>query len=1160
MDMENLDDFDDTYSEIVYDSDCIRKKSNWTKSEPNNKLDSDVFNPNLLLKSIKHKSPKLHALLKKIKELDQADMKRDKTNYKHFIFCDVKSSSQGARMLASAFVASGFNLGYKAERKRGVPDDISSEEQINKDSGRQDTPRPPNSLVIPKLPKYFGSLEQILEDEMDLDESEKIGNDKKSPKQEASMKRGGESTPQSKPVNTKKKFNKIELLNHNELKKTKGSNFYLLSSVDIFDQPISVMSKKEMLANYNSRPDNVHGDNIRFIIMDSGFKEGIDLFDVKYVHIFEPPVNAADQKQVIGRGTRTCGQHGLEFHPTKGWPLHVFIYDIGIPSQIQDQFLDSPSVFDFYMKSLNMDMNLVNFAEDIEQTAIFGSVDYELNKAVHEFSTKGQIVTGGGRKIIPNGPPVIIDPNSNSMVTLITGMRVPGISLGEMSHDKMRRYIRDYYGDTKWEDVKMENLCEDASVKRGGSRVISYTPTQRFVKKYFTPQCPVKGMLLWHSTGTGKTCSAIAAASASFAKQGYTIIWVTRTTLKNDIWKNMFDLICNEEIRTMVADGITIPKEHNQRMKLLSDSWKIRPISYKQFSNLVSKQNSYYQRLVDINGSTDPLRKTLLIIDEAHKLYGGGDLSTNERPDMKALHESLMNSYAISGNSSVKVLLMTATPITENPIELVKLVNLCKPLGQQVPDKFPIFSDAFLDENGRFTEGGRKDFLDIISGHISYLNREKDARQFAQPVVQKIEVPMIENVQEVKDMDKRFNRVLLNKDIIALRQAIEAENDKIDDDFRDLESSRFYELRDICEEYEGLVQKGCIKVANDNIRSLVKEAKTHIKGIKDKVKEIRDEIKGKTEYKKGVLTEIKERYEKDPERMSKFVNGMYSVLKYSCVKTVKKSRNIEQMIETDPGIKQLQTQIDLYDERTETFKRELKIMLERHRIKMKEIRDMIKTGELNRLEKFVLKDNLKNERGKFKSHRTTRKKEITKEGRAIRKYRTKLSKQIVKMKTELKKEIREDIRDHKSEKKERKRAKKQLYKTMRKQGRIREEFKEGMIKDLVKKYDAKTKADFLLAKPDLEKEMAEHERKREEKEAERERKREEKEKKDVEKEAERERKREEKDKKDVEKETERERKREEKDKKRVEKENKREEKTRKKREKQLRKTKKDKTT
>ena len=64
--MDNLEDFDDTYSELVYDSECIRKKSNWTKSDPKYKLDSESFDSKLLLKSIKNKSPKLHVLIKPI--------------------------------------------------------------------------------------------------------------------------------------------------------------------------------------------------------------------------------------------------------------------------------------------------------------------------------------------------------------------------------------------------------------------------------------------------------------------------------------------------------------------------------------------------------------------------------------------------------------------------------------------------------------------------------------------------------------------------------------------------------------------------------------------------------------------------------------------------------------------------------------------------------------------------------------------------------------------------------------------------------------------------------------------------------------------------------------------------------------------------------------
>ena len=1088
-DLEDLEDFDDTYSEIVYESDCIRKKSNWTKSDPTYKLDSDTFDPKLLLKAIKHQSPKLHALLKKIKDLDKADMKRDKKHYKHFIFCDVKSSNQGARMLASAFLSSGFNLGYNAKKKGEKQDEIADKKSPIIKKTRPDTPRPLFAMAKAKIPKSFKSLEEILE-ETDSESGSESDNDKKTPKPASKKIRGGEDTPKKKGA--KKRFEKIELLSQYQLKKTQGNNFYLLSSVDVFDQPINVMTKKQMLTNYNSRPDNVHGEDVRFIIMDSGFKEGIDLFDVKYVHIFEPPVNAADQKQIIGRGTRTCGQQGLDFHPTKGWPLHVFIYDITIPDQLKDNFLDAETAFDFYMKSLNMDMKLVNFAEDIEQTAIFGSVDYELNKPVHEFSTA---MLGGGpkrkptiRKMNPTGRPILVDPNAGSMVTLPSGLQVPGISVGSMNHIEMRSYIHNYYKDTKWENVKMENLCDESAVprKRGGARVIQYTPTQRFVKKYFSPQCPVNGMLLWHSTGTGKTCSAIAAASANFARQGYTILWVTRTTLKNDIWKNMFDLICNEEIRTMIADGVTIPADHSKRMKLLSDAWKIRPISYKQFSNLVSKQNSYYQRLIDINGSIDPLRKTLLVIDEAHKLYGGGDLSTNERPNMKALHDSLMNSYAVSGNSSVKVLLMTATPITEHPIELVKLVNLCKPINEQIPDKFPLFSNVYLDENGRFTTNGKKEFLDIISGHISYLNREKDARQFAQPQIEHINVPMIEEIRDIKDLDKRMNRAIINKDIIALKDDIDKETAGIDDDFKDLESSRFFELRDICAEFEGIVKKGCLKIANDNIRNLIKEAKTHVQDIKNRIKKIREDLKSKNEYRKQVLSDIKERYDKDPQRLSKFLESVYYVLKYSCAKVVKKSRNITEMINSHPEVRNIQLQLDLYDDRMSRFDRELKFMLDKHHLRIKELRSMVKTEARNNLEKIVIKDAIKTTREKYKVNRKTRKGEITKTNREIRKIRNKLSRKLSKLKTSIKVEIREDIKERKTEKKEHKRAKTQLRKTLRKQGKLRETFKDGIVKDLVKKYNEKTKEEFSKVKKDLEKQAREKQLAKETKQRERE--------------------------------------------------------------------------
>jgi SpoVK/Ycf46/Vps4 family AAA+-type ATPase len=399
----------------------------------------------------------------------------------------------------------------------------------------------------------------------------------------------------------------------------------------------------------------------------------------------------------------------------------------------------------------------------------------------------------------------------------------------------------------KWTDVKMENNCAPKS--GGAHEIMTYTPTQDFIRHFFTPENPLKGMLLYHSPGSGKTCSAIAAASSSFEQTGYTILWVTRTTLKTDIWKNMFDQICSETIKTRLETGDIekIPDENAKRMRLLSKSWSIRPMSYKQFSNLVSKANNFYKALVKKNGEIDPLRKTLLIIDEAHKLYGGGDLSSLERPDMNVLQNSIQQSYEISGHNSVRLLLMTATPITQNPMELIQLINLTKPLPYQMPQGFEEFSRVYLDEYGRFTPEGEQLYLDNIAGHVSYLNRERDARQFAQPIVKYVKTPLIEDIDDAMKFDRSYVRAIMDSEIGDLKKQIDDENAKIDEEFREIKASRFDFLKDKCDEFAGKSLRQCNKIVRTNIRAIVDDAKAAVKDVKEAIRELKEQIGAKKE-------------------------------------------------------------------------------------------------------------------------------------------------------------------------------------------------------------------------------------------------------------------------------------------------------------------------
>jgi len=986
---EKLDDLENLIKEnaiLGYNPTCVRKKSNWSKSSQIYRFDNPEFNPEIFLKDMPDYSPKLNSLMHKIEELDKEDKRKHGKLFKHFIFSDLKSSAYGAKMIASAFIAKGYTLGYES--------------------------KPKNNIVG--------------------------GEDPKGPE--------------------KKRYHKIELLEEKVLQQTLQNNFYILSSVGVYDQPIPVILKKEMLKKYNQRPENIQGENIRFIILDSGFKEGIDLFDIKYIHIFEPSIVSADQKQIIGRGTRTCGQKGLDFHPTQGWILNVFVYDLSIPEKLQKGFLNTKSTMELYFKSMDLDIRLINFAHDIERTTVLGSVDYELNKNVHSFSIpfiseheEGERVLldervkddvellYGGSDIIPKKRKLIVRP----------GPPINRPLQGPLGFDKMREFIRDNYSEFAWDKVKMENLCDDKNQK--GGNIIKYTPTQDFIRHYFNPAFPMKGMLLYHGTGVGKTCSAIAAATQNFEKNGYTILWVTRTTLKSDIWKNMFDQICNESIRNMIKkENLEIPNDQQKRMRLLSKAWRIRPMSYKQFSNLILRQNALYDTLVKINGKEDPLRKTLLIIDEAHKLYGGDDLSSIEKPDMNALHQALMYSYQYSGADSVRLLLMTATPVTKDPMELIQLLNLCKPVEQQMPADFSNFTNMYLNENGEFTDEGRKKYLDDIAGLVSYLNREKDARQFSQPQIHHINTPIISDIKMAEKFDKKLVQDLLDTNVSNLKEQIEEENKKLEGELGQVNAQKFGFLKDeICGDKTSKTQ--CIKVVNAGIRNMVLEAKEHVKHIREKIKEIRERIKERGRMKKTALAEVKSNIEKYADQYEKYKSSLLYELKDSCAIKVGDKSNLEENIHKHPVIHKYDLLIEKYNNEVVEFDQQLKNLTNNYKKRIEHLKHLLKT-DLNDIERNVVTDTIREEQKEYKSMIRIKRKETLKAEKVIKNNINTTEKKRKERYNKIRKTIKNMIVNEKQKIREYKQNKKMLRKTLSSQ---KKEIKHDFLKNLLGKYRSK---------------------------------------------------------------------------------------------------------
>jgi len=557
-------------------------------------------------------------------------------------------------------------------------------------------------------------------------------------------------------------MNNIYDSNHKIIHHKNNNNFALLTSLSIYDKPFPLKLKKQILKIFNERPNNIYGDDIRFLLIDQGFKEGIDVYDVKYIHLVDDLITPSDQKQAIGRGTRKCGQKGLFFHPQLGWPLHVFRYKLKIDKDIYGE----DDAFLLYIRESKIDIKKLYFAADLENICKFGAVDYEINKEIHEFGIENL------NKNKENDDDIYKDlyknVNNNFKLLKKAYKKFGGANIylnKYLNFKDMREYVKLNFNNLKWSNLIFKNDCiktldNKNENKDKDNRIITLDNSQNFISNFFTSKSIYKGFLLWHSVGTGKTCSAISIASNSFEKDGYTIIWVTRHTLKSEIWKNIFSQVCSHTIREKIENGEDIPSDNVKApLKFLNNRW-VEPMSYKQFTNLIKGKNSFYNEMVKRNGKDDPFKKTLIIIDEAHKLYSE-DVPLIERPDINALKKSLYHSYNTSKKDSCKLLLMTATPYTNDPMQLFKLLNLIK-TDDYFDEDFDHFKDKYLDPiTYKFKEGSNKEFLDKISGYISYLNREKDVRQFAYPIIYDIDIPMSTS-NDMNKYDISFYKLLLD--------------------------------------------------------------------------------------------------------------------------------------------------------------------------------------------------------------------------------------------------------------------------------------------------------------------------------------------------------------------------------------------------------------
>jgi superfamily II DNA or RNA helicase len=302
---------------------------------------------------------------------------------------------------------------------------------------------------------------------------------------------------------------------------------------------------------------------------------------------------------------------------------------------------------------------------------------------------------------------------------------------------------------------------------------------QRYIFNYlvFTD---ARGILLYHSVGSGKTLTSISIAE-EFRKLGQDIIILSSKSLQNNYKK---------EIKTYL-DLSNGDNKINDTEQIINQYKFVTSNAKNMIQSLDDKLTSFMTKYKSKDDeSTINLENKVIIIDEAHNLFNSivnGSKIANE------FYDIIMNTQKI------KLIFLTGTPIINNPFEIavafnmlygkinVKSLNSKKNYYTILPEYYSDFQKYFVDISSNSLKNEDK-FKNRIYGLVSYYGdmynnvvktikddikvlKAKENYPDRLPIkIETIEMSLIQNIEYMKARDiekKETSKFYGQNDIIG---------------------------------------------------------------------------------------------------------------------------------------------------------------------------------------------------------------------------------------------------------------------------------------------------------------------------------------------------------------------------------------------------------
>ncbi len=228
---------------------------------------------------------------------------------------------------------------------------------------------------------------------------------------------------------------------------------------------------------------------------------------------------------------------------------------------------------------------------------------------------------------------------------------------------------------------------------------------------YISPGTPYRGLILFHSLGSGKTLTSFKIISKFIDKEpGRDIYFIT-------------------------PPGITayVSGEISKFHKLLPNNFKERVNikSYISFANRLSGETEWDigplkgKRISEKDSFDALLENSLIVMDEAHNINDTSN--TTIKNSFSQIYTSIRKA------KNIRVVLLTGTPIKNKPYEISKLINLLKFKDDryQLPISEREFNQMFVYNGNYINNSNMPFFIRTIMGTLSYYDVTGDTTRFA---------------------------------------------------------------------------------------------------------------------------------------------------------------------------------------------------------------------------------------------------------------------------------------------------------------------------------------------------------------------------------------------------------------------------------------------